>query len=508
MSYKKKNGQIKPDFDLLAGNSEKNSNLRSSTFRGGIVTVVAEAVIFILYIASISLLSRLLVPDDFGVVAVVTAAVAIVLSIQEAGVADVIVRLPTVSREQFDKAFWFNLTLAGFLCVFVVLLAPVLGWIYKDSRITNITLSFAGVIFLSNLPIINTALLKRRLLMGRVALIKTVSFAFAVSVAAYAAISGLSYWSLVILQLTKVGSTLLLTFFLCPVFPSSPNPSNKVKGIVKDGSYFSAGAFFASVGRNADNLLVGFFNGNAVLGEYNRAFALLLMPLSQLVTPVGSVAIPVLSRLAGEPERYKNAYVQITTRLLMLTTPGIAILVVIAEPLCQVVLGPGWGQVPVLFRWLGIAGIVQPFTISLSWLMVSQGRAYEHFRNMLINTILLVLLFFLSAPHGAESLAMAYGVSGILLRSPLISWAVLRKGPVLLMDGLKVVTPGIYGAVVAASIALISITLFQAYGHVVNLLIAVSGSCTLTVVMYLMLPLTRNIVFLTITSSKSSGPDK
>jgi len=58
------------------------------------------------------------------------------------------------------------------------------------------------------------------------------------------------------------------------------------------------------VERNLDNVLIGRFVGALQLGCYARAYDLLRLPLQQIADPAGTVAMPTLSRLISEPERY------------------------------------------------------------------------------------------------------------------------------------------------------------------------------------------------------------
>src|SRR3546814_9294252 len=76
------------------------------------------------------------------------------------------------------------------------------------------------------------------------------------------------------------------------------------------------------------------------LGYYDRAYKLLLFPLSQINNPVGRVLIPILSRLVDQPERYRQAYLRAVGQLLLFTIPGVGFLITNAEQLVPAVLGP------------------------------------------------------------------------------------------------------------------------------------------------------------------------
>src|SRR3546814_1840897 len=96
------------------------------------------------------------------------------------------------------------------------------------------------------------------------------------------------------------------------------------------------------ISRNADNVLIGRFTSATQLGYYDRAYKLLLFPLSQINNPVGRVLIPILSRLVDQPERYRQAYLRAVGQLLLFTIPGVGFLITNAEQLVPAVLGPQW----------------------------------------------------------------------------------------------------------------------------------------------------------------------
>ena len=101
--------------------------------------------------------------------------------------------------------------------------------------------------------------------------------------------------------------------------------------------------------RNLDNLLIGRFWGAEQLGLYARAYQLLLLPIEQINAPITAVAVPVLSRLKDNPERYRSAYLRLLEKVALLTMPGMAFMIASSDLLVLIVLGPKWIQVSRIF---------------------------------------------------------------------------------------------------------------------------------------------------------------
>ena len=132
--------------------------------------------------------------------------------------------------------------------------------------------------------------------------------------------------------------------------------------------------------RNLDNVLIGCFSGAAALGYYDRAYKLLLLPLYNVNAPLSRVTVPLLSRIESDKPRLRNAFLKITSQVGLVTIPGMAALVATSGETVEILFGPGWQPVAPIFAWLGLAGLVQPITWAVTWLLVAQGRTATMFR--------------------------------------------------------------------------------------------------------------------------------
>jgi O-antigen/teichoic acid export membrane protein len=199
--------------------------------------------------------------------------------------------------------------------------------------------------------------------------------------------------------------------------------------------------------RNLDNMLIGRFWGGFQLGLYAKAYQLLLLPLDQISYPLTNVAVPTLSRLNGEPERYRRAYLRILEKVTLVTMPGIALMVATADWVVLVVLGPQWVEAGRIFALLGVAALLQPVTNTTGWLFITQGRTREMFRWAPIGAGLVVAAIVAGLPWGAAGVATAYSVVWVLLMTPLLFWYVGRRGHVRTRDIYAALAPALFASV-------------------------------------------------------------
>jgi PST family polysaccharide transporter len=185
--------------------------------------------------------------------------------------------------------------------------------------------------------------------------------------------------------------------------------------------------------RSFDNILIGRVWGSGPLGLYSKAYGLLMLPINQINAPISAVAIPALSRLQSDPERYRKYYCKSVSLIAFTTTPLIFAMAGVSDDLIRVVLGQQWLGAGSIFMILAIAAVGQPVSNSLGWVYISQGRTDRQMKWALVSSPVIVAGFVIGLPWGAIGVATAYAISCHVLRIP--SWCyALRFSPVKLRD--------------------------------------------------------------------------
>ena len=223
------------------------------------------------------------------------------------------------------------------------------------------------------------------------------------------------------------------------------------------GGHLTGSSLINFAARNIDNILIGRYWGPTQLGLYSRAYQLLLLPLEQINAPLDTVAITSLSKLIDAPERYRQAYLRMLEKVVMVTMPGIALMIVTSDWLVRVMLGPQWVETGRIFAILGVMGILEPVSFTLGWLMVSQARTKEFMQMVIFNSIVSILAIVVGLRWGAIGVAASFALSGVVIRKPVLLWWAGRKGPVRTSEIYKAILP----ALVAAGTVAILLSLFR-----------------------------------------------
>jgi len=425
------------------------ADLTGHTTRGGTIMVTSQGFKFFFNMASAVVLSRLLSPQDYGLIAMVAVVTNFSYPFRNLGLSAATIQKPVIDNRQVSNLFWVNVGLSVAIMLLTMSFAPVVAWFYGEPRLIWITIAIAVGFIFSGLAIQHEALLKRQMRFFGLAASELGSM-FAGTIAAIA----LAWWGAGVWAL--VGANLVTAFaFMSGVWiayrwrPALPARNTGIRSMLKFGRNLTGNNVLNYVSRNIDNLLIGRVWGPKQLGLYARAYQLLLLPLDQLCAPIDGVAITALSRLTDDPERYRGAYLRMLEKLAMVTMPTMALMIGTSDWLVQVMLGPQWVETGKIFAILGILGLIEPVSNTMGWLLISQGRTHHVFQWGVIDAILSIASILVGLPWGAFGVATSYAVSGICLRKPLKFWFVMRTGPVRPKE--------FYQTIVASAVAAISV---------------------------------------------------
>ncbi|RLB64105.1 MAG: lipopolysaccharide biosynthesis protein [Deltaproteobacteria bacterium] len=414
--------------------------VETTAARGGRLTAVAQAARSLLDVGATLALVRLLTPQDFGLVGMVTAVTGVVALFKDMGLSTVTVQRKTIGHQEVTALLWINIAVSAVLLCLVAALAPAVAWFYGEPRLTEICLALSVTFLLGGLANQHIAVLRRQMRFGSLAIVETAAMAIGILAGLFAAFSGAGYWALVVRNIATVAVNLVAAWIACPWRPGRPRLVKGIRKMIGFGANLTGFSLVNYFARNLDDMLIGRFAGATAaarattLGQYQKAYDLLMLPLQQLNNPVSTVAIPTLSRLQDQPQRYRQVYLRILRLLLMVTMPLAAFLVATSDELVLVVFGDQWREAAVLFRVLGIAAFTQPIGNSTGWLFISQDRTDEMFRWGVCAAAITITAFVIGLQWGAYGVAVAYVLSGLVVRTPALLWTVGRRGPVRMRD--------------------------------------------------------------------------
>jgi PST family polysaccharide transporter len=431
------------------------SDLAGRSARGGAVTMTAQGFKFVFSTVATIVLARLLTPEDYGLIGMVAILINFVGMFQYLGLSTATVKWAELNHRQVSTLFWVNMFLSLAIMLITIASGPLLAWFYKEPRLIGITTGYGITILLAGLAIQHEAILTRQMRFTGIVVVEVIALLTGFAAAVVAALKGAGYWSLVLNQLVMTMVTVVGVWTVCRWRPGLPARGIGIKSMLSYGGNLTGFNVMTFFSRNLDNALIGKFWGPYQLGVYSRAYQMLLMPMQQINAPLAAVAVPALSRLSEEPDRYRAAYLKILEKIVMITMPLGALMIATSDWMVLLLLGPQWRETGRIFMLLGIAAMIQPVTKTAWWLFSTQGRTRELFHWGLLGGGIAVVSIVAGLPWGATGVAASYAISDLCIATPLLFWYVGRRGPVRTIDFYRTIAP-----VSAASIFSLAVLFF------------------------------------------------
>jgi O-antigen/teichoic acid export membrane protein len=471
------------DFDRFFRTDHLSSDLKGRTVRSGAITIASQVGKFALQTASTILVARLLTPEDYGLLGMVTIFTGFANLFSDLGLSAAVIQKEEINHRQVSNLFWINILIAFIVASIVAMLSPALVWFYKEPRLFWITIALSLNFIFGGLAVQHTALLQRQMHFAVLGKIQILSMFISVVTAVILAYLNFGYWSLVLMQWANLGTNAISVWVVCGWRPSSPSRGSGIKSMLVFGRDLTSFRIVNYFTRNLDNLVLGRFWGPQELGLYAKAYQLLLLPIQQINGPMTSVAIPALSSLQANPEKYRQFYAKAILSIATLSMPIMAFLFASADNLILLMLGPEWAGATILFRLLMPAAFVGTFYVATGWVYQSLGRPDRQLRIGLVNSTITSILFLISVRWGAVGVATAFGISQPILYIPAVIYC-YKGTPLRVIDLIKTLyRPAL--AAIGASIVLVGIQTFLISIFNLSLISRFALDCVLYTFLYL-----------------------
>src|SRR2546425_6695974 len=389
----------------------RGANLREKALRGGGFIMVCQGIDSFLRIGSIAVLARILTPEDFGFISMVTAVTAIAERFKDLGLSTATVQKKNITEEQVSQLFWINVVTAFGITILISAMSFLIARLFREERLIYIAIAIATGFLWSGVTIQHQAILQRQMKYAAIGGIQMGSTVMSVGIAIILAVKGYGYWALVWREVLRNVFIALGTWLCCPWRPGSPRKHINIDHLVKFGRDLTGFNVIVFLTANLDQILIGKLYGPAQLGIYRQAYQLLFSLVWQLVSPVNRVAEPTLSFLQDDAERYRKYYQKIVTTVNVVMMPMILFLVIYSHEIVLVMLGKKWIEATDIFRILAISAFIAPASDSTGFLLVTCGKTKRYLNLGLVTGVILLLSFGIGVVWGALGVAYGYLVA-------------------------------------------------------------------------------------------------
>jgi PST family polysaccharide transporter len=427
--------------------------LKEKTIRGGTARLSGQAGRSLIRLASIIVLARLLDPSEFGLVAMVTVLTGVFEIFSTGGLSQATVQREEVSDEQISTLFWVNVAIGVLLAILCLMAAPLLQAFYKEPRTALVLAALAPAFIFAGAGVQHVALLQRQLRFGTLSALEVGSEAVAAIIGIGMALAGWGYWALVASALTMPLFVTIGAWATTGWRPGLPRHDRGVASMLRFGGTLTLNNLVVYAAYNFEKILLGRYFGTDALGLYSRAYELINLPTRIFNSAVGSVAFSALSRLQGDPIRFKNYFLKGYSLVLSVTLPTTIFCAALADDIILVVLGPKWTEAALIFKLLAptilVFGIINPF----AWLLQSTGLHRRSLHLAFVIAPLAIGSYLIGIPFGPAGVALAYSTALSLWVVPHVFWC-LHGTSISVRDLLPTVGRPLFSGAAAAVVGI------------------------------------------------------
>ncbi|AIC12657.1 lipopolysaccharide biosynthesis protein [Xylella fastidiosa subsp. morus] len=398
-------------------------SLASRAVGGAVVTMLGQGARVVIQFSIIVLLARLLNPHDYGLMAMVTAIVGVADILRDFGLSSAAIQAKQITNAQRDNLFWINSAIGLALSLVVFVAAQVIADFYREPALVTITQVLAINFLLNGMATQYRANLSREMRFGQLALSDIGAQVLGLLVGVGVALVGWGVWALVLQQVVQAVANLVIAMVCARWLPGGYRRGVPMGSFLSFGWNLMVAQLLSYANRSVGQVIIGYRLGPNVLGLYNRAFQLLMMPLNQVIAPASSVALPVLSQLQDDRARFDSFLLRGQTMMLHVIVPLFAFACAQATPLIVLVLGEKWRSAVLLFQILTLAGMTQSASYASYWLFLARGLIRDHLLFSIVSHVFLVLCVCIGAYWGVFGVAIGYSISLALIWPLSIIWA-------------------------------------------------------------------------------------
>ncbi len=375
-----------------------------------------------------AVLARLLVPADFGLMAVVMSMLVGVNLLTDLGLSRALIHFESISTDSLSSLYWINLFMGLAMSIAFASAAPLIGAIFKINGLTSVLIAVSPVLVLSAAGQQFRALAEKDLLFSTLGLIEIVSNLLGLAAAVVIALIGGGVFALVgaVLVTAASGSTLAWWKLSSGRIPRLHFRVSDVKPYIRYGGYLVGEGFANTARAQSDVLIAGLLVSPTALGLFSVTRDLSVkigMVINPIITRVG---FPVMSRLQDDILALKSVYLQTVRMTSSVNFPIYVALGLFADEIVDLLYGPQWDGAGLYLRILAAWGMVRSIGNPVGSLLHAVGALKRALVWNISLLLILPLLYWAAIGiNGIMGLAVALVVLQIILVLP--SWYFLVR---------------------------------------------------------------------------------
>jgi O-antigen/teichoic acid export membrane protein len=340
--------------------------------QGAIWMVAFKLIDRCLGLVSTVVLARLLMPADFGLVAIAMVLIS-ALQLLIAFSFDVpLIQNPNAGREHFDTAWTFNVMFSLLAAAIMGLLAHPAALFYSDARLEAVIYVLALGFAIQGFSNIGPVIFRRDMRFDREFKFLMAKRLTMLGVTIPLALWLRNYWALALSQLVGTLVSVALSFIVSEYRPRFCLQARAE--LFHSSKWLVINNVLQFLNGNVVQFFIGRLAGPQSLGYYNIAYEISTLPTTELVAPINRAAFPGYSRVAHDTAQLRSSFLNTIAMIAIFALPAGAGIVMVADLLVPVALGWKWLPVVALMQILAVHGVIQALQTNIVYIYLATGR--------------------------------------------------------------------------------------------------------------------------------------
>ena len=350
-------------------------SLRKKAFRGVLWNLAEKFGLQGFQAVIMVILARLLTPQDFGIIAIVTVFFAIANGIIDSGFGQAYVQKLKVSDIDADTIFYTNLTISILVYGIFWLTAPLISKFYNNPQLIDLMRVMSLLLIINAFQIIQIAQLTRSIDFKRRAKATLLAAIISGFLGVIAALYGMGVWSLVILQLSRAGGIVTVLWCTSTWRPHWQFSFKSFKELFSFGGWILLSGLAQNLLKNLNTLVIGKYFSLAQLGFYSTANRFVNLGVNELSRAITTATFPVFSQIQKDKDRVANGMLKVIKINLLLTFPIGVTMIVIAKPFVLLLLTEKWTLMIPYMQLLCVGIVIAPILGINQQIFKTQGNS-------------------------------------------------------------------------------------------------------------------------------------
>jgi lipopolysaccharide exporter len=415
--------------------------IEEKVIRGIPWTLLSSVSSRLITVLTVLALARLLVPADFGIVALAMIAVHLFNVLGTFGFNSVLVVRQDLDARGKGTILTLMLVSGALVALVLAALSPVAADLFDEPRLTGVLAALSTTVFLAGFVWFYETLLQRELEFRRrfiSMLIQSLVYAgMAISLAAL----GAGVWSLVVGQIAGVAAFGVALFSLAPYRVRPAFDAGEAREALLVGRGFVLHGSLAIVEQNVDYITVGRILGATQLGFYSLAYRIGELPYLAIADPVARVTFPGFARMRHRGEDVGMPFLSALRSVALVTCPLGIFVSAAADPFTAALFGDKWLTMIGPLSVLGLWAAVRPVQATIGWLLNSIGEAWVMAWSSILVFLPLVPGLVVAAELGGITAVAWVMLADILLSVVILGLLVQRRGGVPVIAQSRAIMP-------------------------------------------------------------------